>query len=110
MIVLVFDGVKCGDGRACKNRRCVPVAEISSPACPSDCNGHGNCTQKGTCFCNQGYAPPACINLNTTKTPTGLEEHWKNKGKSGQQLPNGNLLAIIISNIAYVAVKQYLHY
>eukprot|EP00795_Rhopilema_esculentum_P009200 gene9200-16874_t len=58
--ISVFTGVKCGDGKACKAGKCIPVTEIASPPCIDDCHGNGLCTHKGTCLCISGYAPPTC--------------------------------------------------
>lgn len=33
---------------------------ILSPQCPELCNGHGRCTQEGSCHCDSGYQGFAC--------------------------------------------------
>ena len=50
LLVIAFDGVKCGTGKACKGASCVSVSEIMGPACPNNCRGTGVCTNKGTCL------------------------------------------------------------
>ena len=60
LLVLVLDGTKCEKGKACKNNKCLSVAEIAGPPCPGNCNGHGNCTNKAVCICEEGYFLPDC--------------------------------------------------
>ena len=34
-----------------------PIVEVP---CPSDCSNRGNCTQFGTCQCDEGFYGPDC--------------------------------------------------
>ena len=60
---LAPEGGRCGEGKMCVNRKCMPVAElrIGPHSCPSDCNGNGLCNSFGHCHCKVGYAPPDCL-------------------------------------------------
>ena len=49
LAVAVADGVRCGEGRACKNSSCVSISLLSTPPCPQNCTGNSVCTQKRTC-------------------------------------------------------------
>ena len=60
---LAPEGGRCGEGKMCVNRKCMPVADlrIGPHSCPSDCNGNGLCNSYGHCHCKVGYAPPDCL-------------------------------------------------
>ena len=60
---LAPEGGRCGDGKMCVNRKCMPVSElkIGPHSCPSDCHGNGLCNSFGHCHCKVGYAPPDCL-------------------------------------------------
>ncbi len=72
LLVLIQNGVQCYTGKACLNQRCVPVSQIKTNPCPGDCNGHGTCTNKGTCICNAGWAPPDCKNVGSATVPSNI--------------------------------------
>jgi hypothetical protein len=61
---LTPDGAKCGEGKVCRSQQCISLKtfkrERKVPDCP-DCNGNGVCNSKGNCHCDDGYAPPYCI-------------------------------------------------
>ena len=70
LLVLVMDGTRCAKGKACKNNKCVSVAEITGPPCPGNCSGHGNCTNKAVCICEEGYFLPDCRKTNQRQITT----------------------------------------
>uniref|UniRef100_A0A8C5DMD7 Disintegrin and metalloproteinase domain-containing protein 19-like n=1 Tax=Gouania willdenowi TaxID=441366 RepID=A0A8C5DMD7_GOUWI len=57
---LVMTGTKCGDGKVCKDRRCLDASFTQLETCMSQCHGHGVCNSNGNCHCDGGWAPPFC--------------------------------------------------
>lgn len=51
-------GAKCGEGKMCLNRKCLPVESIKIKC--ADCHGNGVCNTRGHCHCFEGWAPPFC--------------------------------------------------
>ncbi|XP_063421793.1 disintegrin and metalloproteinase domain-containing protein unc-71-like isoform X6 [Mytilus trossulus] len=74
---LVQDGSKCGNNKICMNKQCVSVSVLPPLKCPGTvdnviCSGRGVCTQKGTCFCDEGWTGSDCtVKYNITMT-TGV--------------------------------------
>ncbi|KAJ8314072.1 hypothetical protein KUTeg_008633 [Tegillarca granosa] len=61
---LVQEGTKCGDGKFCMRKQCVPASTtlLTCPGTDSNriCSGHGVCTKFGTCFCDKGWSGIDC--------------------------------------------------
>ncbi|XP_076825747.1 uncharacterized protein LOC143471228 isoform X2 [Clavelina lepadiformis] len=73
---LLLDGSLCATGKICKKRRCVP---ISVSSCPSDCSGHGICTNLGNCHCDPGWASTDCSHASAiSNCGNGVVEDGEN--------------------------------
>ncbi|XP_036309156.2 disintegrin and metalloproteinase domain-containing protein 30 [Pipistrellus kuhlii] len=58
---VVHDGTPCGQGRVCWNRTCVEASTLRLGCVPEDCNHRGACNNRGHCHCEDGWAPPLCV-------------------------------------------------
>lgn len=48
----------------CLNQKCESVASYRTENnlnCSENCNGHGVCNSNGNCHCDNGFAPPFCL-------------------------------------------------
>ncbi|CAK7296224.1 Disintegrin and metalloproteinase domain-containing protein 5 [Vulpes lagopus] len=59
----VQDGTVCGPAMYCINFSCVEIQyQINTHQCNSSyCNSHGVCNNLHHCHCEQGFAPPRCL-------------------------------------------------
>uniref|UniRef100_A0A8C0JPM1 Disintegrin and metalloproteinase domain-containing protein 5-like n=1 Tax=Canis lupus dingo TaxID=286419 RepID=A0A8C0JPM1_CANLU len=59
----VQDGTVCGPAMYCINFSCVEIQyQINTQQCNSSyCNSHGVCNNLHHCHCEQGFAPPTCL-------------------------------------------------
>ena len=68
---LTLAGTRCGKGRVCLNRKCVPVKILRSqrPRCRRNCSGRGVCDNEGTCHCTFPWTGQSCrINASVVST------------------------------------------
>ena len=71
---LVPSGAKCGDGKVCIDRKCVPIGrdrehihsvnsefiETVQTPCKDKCSNNGICNSNGHCHCIPGWSGPTC--------------------------------------------------
>lgn len=52
-VVMIFDGIKCIDGKVCLNRKCVFIRVLFGKVflCFKNCFGNGICINIGICYC-----------------------------------------------------------
>ncbi|XP_029459939.1 disintegrin and metalloproteinase domain-containing protein 9-like [Rhinatrema bivittatum] len=56
------DGAKCGTGKICLSGKCVPESNLKYDCdVQKKCSGHGVCNTNKNCHCNNGWAPPDCV-------------------------------------------------
>ncbi|XP_073904037.1 disintegrin and metalloproteinase domain-containing protein 15 isoform X2 [Castor canadensis] len=72
--LLALPGTACGPGLVCIDQRCQPMDLLGAQECRSKCHGHGVCDSNRHCHCEEGWAPPDCINQlqATSSLTTGL--------------------------------------
>nr|XP_057919908.1 disintegrin and metalloproteinase domain-containing protein 19 isoform X2 [Doryrhamphus excisus] len=58
---LVMTGTKCGDDSICFNGECRNASFLGADDCHAKCNEHGLCNNNHNCHCENGWAPPLCI-------------------------------------------------
>ncbi|XP_054647643.1 disintegrin and metalloproteinase domain-containing protein 19 isoform X2 [Dunckerocampus dactyliophorus] len=58
---LVITGTKCGDDSICFNGECRNASFLRADDCHAKCNGHGLCNNNHNCHCENGWAPPLCV-------------------------------------------------
>lgn len=75
----------------CVNQKCMAISDLRAinKACPFDCNGNGECNNKGNCHCKIGYAPPYC----DSPGPGGSDD----SGPASSPIGKYNFIFIIIN-------------
>ena len=69
---MTLEGTKCGDGKVCLNRQCVPVNELRKkmPGCARNCSRNGVCNNVGTCHCFEPWTGVSCSEKIDEVKPT----------------------------------------
>ncbi|PAA52727.1 hypothetical protein BOX15_Mlig009465g3, partial [Macrostomum lignano] len=69
---MVPDGAECGPGLMCINSECLNVTKVMTNATTlaevsslPNCNGQGDVTRTGLCFCYYGFSPPTVLLSDT---------------------------------------------
>uniref|UniRef100_A0A1I8FUI3 Peptidase M12B domain-containing protein n=2 Tax=Macrostomum lignano TaxID=282301 RepID=A0A1I8FUI3_9PLAT len=76
---MVPDGAECGPGLMCINSECLNVTKVMTNATTlaevsslPNCNGQGDVTRTGLCFCYYGFSPPDCVAVGYGGSITNL--------------------------------------